>query len=114
MKKVIGFLEHHSKPLRTLEDLEDFKKEFRNGGKKGRKGIGKKTWDKIGEIVQYGKLQRIESLKSDPKIRTVLEFNKIWGVGAATAGNLWKKGFRSIYDLRSRVGMAGLNSNQRV
>mmetsp|Transcript_28070 Transcript_28070/g.38967 ORF Transcript_28070/g.38967 Transcript_28070/m.38967 type:complete len:759 (+) Transcript_28070:132-2408(+) len=117
MKKVIGYVENHTKPLRTLYDLEEFKKEFHSGNgrsRNGRKGIGKKTWDKIWEIMQYGKLQRIQSLKNDQKIRTILDFSKIWGVGAATAGNLWKQGFRSIEDLRARKLEANLTKSQLI
>jgi len=116
MKKVIGILENYPNPLRTSEDLEELKMQFKSsgGGKRGRKGIGKKTWDKIWEIMQTGGLQRITFHKGDPKISAILDFTKIWGVGAKTAASLWKRGFDSLEDLKRRHDEARLNNNQQV
>jgi len=117
MKKVIGILENHPVPLRTREDLEALQIEFQKrskGGRGRRQGIGKKTWDKIWEIMKTGRLQRIDVHMMDSRIRTILDFTKIWGVGATTAAKLYKRGFRSIEDLRARQDEAKLTNNQRI
>lgn len=43
------------------------------------KGIGKRTADKIGEILNTGTLRKLEEFKSNPRIVTQELFQTIWG-----------------------------------
>jgi hypothetical protein len=45
-------------------------------------------------------LEKLDGLLSDPKTTLIREFGRIWGVGAKTAEDLMKQGYKSIADLR--------------
>ena len=67
----------------------------------------------IVELLETGKMARLESLMATPSVACVLAFSKIWGVGMASAQELYSAGFRSIEDLRAR-GTSRLNDRQRI
>jgi DNA polymerase/3'-5' exonuclease PolX len=65
-------------------------------------GFGKKTIEKIDEILRTGKLQKLENFKKDVALMTKLEMTRIWGVGIRRATELWNIGYRGVKDLRER------------
>jgi DNA polymerase lambda len=46
--------------------------------------------DKVVEVLETGKLEKLEAKKSNPRLRTLVEMSRIWGVGPATAAKLYK------------------------
>ncbi|KAF0903186.1 hypothetical protein E2562_025761 [Oryza meyeriana var. granulata] len=73
--------------------------------------IGKSLKDHINEIVNTGKLSKLEYFENDEKVRTVSLFGEVWGVGPATALKLYDKGHRTLDDLRKEDS---LTSAQRI
>uniref|UniRef100_A0A2R5LF19 DNA polymerase lambda n=1 Tax=Ornithodoros turicata TaxID=34597 RepID=A0A2R5LF19_9ACAR len=64
--------------------------------------IGQRLADKIWEIVQQGKLRKLEQFQSQENVSALNLFNKIWGVGPATAERWVQQGCRSLDDIKSR------------
>jgi hypothetical protein len=99
-KKCVGTL----KQLPRITNIEQLK---------GIKGIGDSIRDKIHEILETGKLQKLKYFKDDPKIKSMIELSKIWGVGDKTALKLIKQGYKSVKDLRSK-GQHILTFQQKI
>uniref|UniRef100_J3MCS5 DNA polymerase n=2 Tax=Oryza brachyantha TaxID=4533 RepID=J3MCS5_ORYBR len=85
--------------------------------------IGKSLKDHINEIVNTGKLAKLEHFENDEKVRTVSLFGEVWGVGPATALKLYDKGHRTLDDLQKddsltsaqRIGLKFFDDiNQRI
>ncbi|XP_073130448.1 DNA polymerase lambda [Henckelia pumila] len=64
-------------------------------------GIGKSLQDHIQEIVNTGKLSKLEHFEKDEKVRTISLFGEVWGIGPTTASKLYEKGHRTLDDLRN-------------
>eukprot|EP01034_Spumella_vulgaris_P023242 gene23242-29446_t len=79
----------------------------------GLHGIGQSVRDKIEEVIDTGSLQKLEHFHEDPKMQTLHTFANIPWVGPVTAETLYKKGYRSIDDLRER-GKHDLTEQQLV
>lgn len=62
-------------------------------------GVGSSVMEKIKEILCTGKLQKLESLKADPKVHTLQHLASVWGVGPKLAQKLYQVGHRSVDDL---------------
>lgn len=45
---------------------------------------------KIVEVLETGKMEKLEAKKSNPRLRSLVEMARIWGVGRATAAKLYK------------------------
>jgi hypothetical protein len=99
-KKCIGTL----KQLPRITNIEQLK---------GIKGIGDSIRDKIHEILETGKLQKLKYFKDDPKIKSMIELSRIWGVGDKTALKLIKQGYKSVKDLRAK-GQHILTFQQKI
>ena len=84
------------------------------------KGIGKTTKEKIKEYLDTGKIRKVEEVKQkmqelqpgSQKYNILETFIKIWGVGEKKAEDLWKKGMRSLDDLRNNPKL--LTKNQKI
>ncbi|KAK4429877.1 DNA polymerase lambda [Sesamum alatum] len=74
-------------------------------------GIGKSLQDHIQEIVNTGKLSKLEHFEKDEKVRTKSLFGEVWGIGPATASKLYDKGHRTLDDLKNEES---LTSSQRL
>ncbi|ETV78946.1 hypothetical protein, variant [Aphanomyces astaci] len=68
---------------------------------------------KIREILETGTLRKLEAKRSDPRLQVLLQFSNIWGVGPATATNLYRAGYRTLDDLRAKQDEV-LTHNQRI
>ena len=76
-------------------------------------GVGKSFTDKVNEILQTGKLEKLECFKKDAKLCALIKLAQIWGVGPKGARSLYELGFRSVEDVRDR-GTEHLNTPQRI
>ncbi|PIN13157.1 DNA polymerase IV (family X) [Handroanthus impetiginosus] len=68
-------------------------------------GIGKSLQDHIQEIVNTGKLSKLEHFEKDEKVRTISLFGEVWGIGPATAMKLYEKGHRTLDDLKNEESL---------
>lgn len=86
-------------------------------GKEAQKleGIGKKTAEKIEEIIRTGGLEQVRKIdeKRINKSETIERFKQIWGVGPMKAKKLWEMGARSIEEIREKY-QESLNDKQRI
>ncbi|XP_058192899.1 DNA polymerase lambda isoform X3 [Rhododendron vialii] len=73
--------------------------------------IGKSMQDHIQEMVNTGKLSKLEHFETDEKVRTISLFGEVWGIGPATALKLYEKGHRTLEDLKNEKS---LTNSQRL
>lgn len=82
------------------------------------KGIGKKTIDKIEEILKTGELQTLkEFVQNDNNIeknKLLEELKTIVGVGNVVAEEFIKKGIISIDDLKTKVNNKEIKVNDKI
>ncbi|XP_047317237.1 DNA polymerase lambda [Impatiens glandulifera] len=62
--------------------------------------IGRSLQDHIQEIVNTGKLSKLNHFETDEKVSTISLFGEVWGIGPATALKLYEKGHRTLDDLK--------------
>lgn len=79
----------------------------------GLKYIGKSTKQKIAEIIETGQLKKLIAFHGMAGVECRKELTQVWGVGAATADDLIRRGYCSVQDLRER-GRHLLNHSQLV
>ncbi|KAJ3997744.1 DNA polymerase lambda [Lentinula boryana] len=99
--KSIRALRAHPKRIKSLEDAQKIP------------GIGKKTAQKIMEIIETGDLQRIAYERTED-VKVLSIFTKIYGVGIQTATMWYARGCRTIEDLCNGVGDVTLNEGQKI
>jgi DNA polymerase/3'-5' exonuclease PolX len=64
--------------------------------------VGEGIKKKVKELIEQGKMTKLESLTSDKKLMILEELAKIWGVGPQAAQKLYAAGIRSVADLRKK------------
>lgn len=62
--------------------------------------LGDKIKQKIKELLETGKIEKVEKIKSQDIMKAIDLLSKVWGVGPQTAELLYQKGIRTIHDLR--------------
>lgn len=72
--------------------------------------IGLSTAVMIKEIVETGRLQRLEGMKGDPIRIALRNLTAIWGVGPATAMTLIRGGYMDIRQVRDGIHTEALTS----
>ena len=100
-----------SKYLKTL----DYKLTDTNFKQKlsGKFGFGPGVMKKISEILNLGYCCKLRAREADPVHQVIRVFCKIWGVGPATASNLYHQmGFRTIEAIRKNP--QSLSNRQRI
>nr|QBK85551.1 MAG: DNA polymerase family X [Marseillevirus LCMAC101] len=67
------------------------------------KGIGKKTADKIDEILGTGGLETVDTRMKEElsKQKNIELFMSVWGIGVKHARTLYDKGYRTLKDLKN-------------
>ncbi|KAL1550910.1 DNA-directed DNA polymerase [Salvia divinorum] len=68
-------------------------------------GIGKSLQDHIQEIVNTGRLSKLEHFEKDEKVRSISLFGEVWGIGPTTASKLYDKGHRTLDDLENEKSL---------
>lgn len=101
-KTCIGILKQLQIKVTAIEQLD------------GIKGIGESIRTKINEILTTGALKKLQYFQDDPKITSLINLAKIWGVGEKTAAHFIKQGFHSIVDLRTPRGLNLLTFQQQI
>lgn len=99
---VIGVLTHHPVRIESLKQALQLK------------GVGKKTAQKIEEIVETGDLRRIGYEMQGGNVVAMKLFQGIYGVGAQTATKWVASGCRTLEDLTSEKGGVKLSAAQEI
>ena len=98
--KIVRVLSNYKKPIRNIDDV------------KGIDGIGKKSMDKIKEIIDTGRLKLLDNLTKNSKLEEYIELQDVLGIGPKMANKLIKKGIKSVDDLeKSKIV---LNNMQKL
>jgi DNA polymerase/3'-5' exonuclease PolX len=63
-------------------------------------GIGRKTKEKIDELLRTGQIARVKNLEKQGFIKSLEEFENIYGVGTTKAEQFYKRGMRNIQDVK--------------
>ncbi|RHY53259.1 hypothetical protein DYB34_009276 [Aphanomyces astaci] len=83
---------HLTGPFEQLvEYLHVENDEWRENSYKPQHGLNSTGIAKIREILETGTLRKLEAKRSDPRLQVLLQFSNIWGVGPATATNLYRR-----------------------
>lgn len=98
-EKAIMQLKRHSTEITTWEEARALP------------NVGKRLADKIWEIVQQGRLQKLEEFQSQEHLVAQNLFTKIWGAGPSTAQKWVQQGFRSLEELAAK---GNLSSQQKI
>ncbi|KAJ4480856.1 DNA polymerase lambda [Lentinula aciculospora] len=99
--KSIRALRTHPKRIKSLEDAQKIQ------------GVGKKTAQKIIEIIETGDLQRIV-YENTEDVKAISTFTGIYGVGIQTATMWYARGCRTVEDICNGVGDVKLNDGQKI
>eukprot|EP00644_Phytophthora_capsici_P000294 jgi/Phyca11/99551/e_gw1.4.557.1 len=70
--------------------------------------------DKVIEILETGRLAKLDAKKNNPRLRALVEIARIWGVGPVTAAKLYGQGFKSVADLRKPEAATALTTQQQI
>ncbi|KAJ3124025.1 hypothetical protein HK098_001456 [Nowakowskiella sp. JEL0407] len=101
-RKAINALKKHPKEIQSGKEAREIP------------GVGSKIADKIDEILETGKLKKIENAPAELKV--LEEFMTVHGVGRIIAKQWYSKGFRSLDDVRNAVenGKLKLSHDQEI
>lgn len=96
---VIKSIQAHDQPIAKIEDVKDIK------------GVGKKIYDKIKEIIDTGELKQLEKYTAD--IEAINELTKVHGIGPSKAKELVKDhGISTVEKLKEHPEL--LNGVQKI
>jgi DNA polymerase/3'-5' exonuclease PolX len=99
-RKAIAQLKNTNEKITSCDQLKTYKY------------LGKSIGQKIKEILLTGKLGKSEYLKDDERNKTLKLLTEVWGIGMGIANKLYRKGIKTIEDLRKNESL--LNKNQKV
>ena len=97
-QRAISNIKAYSKPITKAEQMNDIP------------FVGDGIKKKVAEFLAAGKMTKLESLQSDPKLVILEKLSQIWGVGSVAANKLYANGIRSIEQLRKQESEL-LNTN---
>jgi len=75
-------------------------------------GVGEKIAKKIDELLQTGKLKKLENIRNDDTSVAIQFLTRVSGIGPAHAKKLYDDGIRTLSDLRNNP--ESLNHHQRI
>ena len=99
--RVCGILQTHPRKILDMNEITKLP------------GVGKSFADKINEILQCGKLEKLECFKKDAKLCALINLARIWGMGPKGARNLYEAGFRNVEEVMDR-GAEHLTAQQKI
>ncbi|KAF1322349.1 DNA polymerase lambda-like protein, partial [Globisporangium splendens] len=100
-KKVVSSLKAMHTRVRSARDLQGL------WWAKGR------LRERVVRLLETGKLEKLESKKANPRLKSLVEMSRIWGVGPATAAKLYNMGFKTLDELRKN-GDSVLSDQQQI
>ena len=75
-------------------------------------GVGAKIAKKIMEIIETGKLRKVDYQQADEKLLAMRLFSNVWGAGPAVCNKWIAHGFSSLAHLHENLHL--LNSQQKI
>jgi DNA polymerase/3'-5' exonuclease PolX len=82
--KAVSAIKTLDKEIESEHDVENLR------------GVGSKIIKKVKELVQTGRLEKLEKMQTNERRVVIENFCKIWGVGPSKAEELYHNGVRSI------------------
>ena len=70
--------------------------------------------DKVIELLETGRLAKLDAKKKNPRLCALVHIARIWGVGPVTAAKVYGMGYTSIEDLRKPKAAAVLTVQQQI
>lgn len=70
--------------------------------------------DKVTEILETGRLAKLDAKKRNPRLCALVEIARVWGVGPVTAAKLYGQGYKSVADLRKPAAAKVLTAQQQI
>lgn len=102
-KKILQILKNYKTKIKSGKELENIK------------GVGKKTVERINEIIKNGYLKEIYMKEEDlKKIKLLKKLEEIIGIGKKSALNLIKKNIKSINDLKNKIKNNEIKVNKQI
>ncbi|CAI5742779.1 unnamed protein product [Peronospora destructor] len=101
-KKVVSSLKATSYRVCSVKDFKDMQ------WVKGR------LRDKVIEILETGRLAKLDAKKSNPRLCALVEIARIWGVGPVTAAKFYGMGYKTVADLRKPKATEMLTMQQKI
>ena len=103
-RKIVNILKGHSEKIKSGADVAHLE------------GIGKRTVDKIDEILRTGGLQLLKNVEGNKRLVAKMKLQSVMGIGPSKAMDLVRKGVFSVEDLKKAVrrGEVKLNDKQMV
>ncbi|XP_029649514.1 DNA polymerase lambda-like [Octopus sinensis] len=98
-QKAIGILKREPKEITSREEARNLR------------GIGDSLADKIWEIIQSGRLRKLDEFQSSEQLQVLNLLTNVWGAGPHTAKLWYQQGYRSLKDLEEK---ADLTKQQKV
>lgn len=108
LKKVINIIKNLNFEINSVEQIKSIK------------GIGKKSIDRINEILKKGYLKEVKNYdkiinKNDNKIKIIDELVRIIGIGYKIANELVNNyKIKSIEDLKNKINLNKIKVNEKI
>lgn len=83
-RRTISNIKAHVGPITCVEDCN------------GIKHVGPKVKQKVKELIEDGKISKLQSMQQDEKLMAMDELTQIWGVGTKIAEKLYASGIKTI------------------
>jgi len=95
-----GLVHKQKAYLKAVQSIKAYPKEIKSGKEAGTlDGVGKKISLKIQEIIDTGKLKKLDTQQQDESLTSLNEISSISGIGPVLAKKLLSEGIKSIKDL---------------
>lgn len=99
-RKAAGVISNHPEPIHSGEEARKLK------------GVGEKIAKKIDELLETGKLAKLEKIRNDESSNAINFLTRVTGIGPAAAKKLVDEGITSLDDLKKN--MDKLNHHQQI
>ncbi|KAL5505174.1 hypothetical protein EMCRGX_G006568 [Ephydatia muelleri] len=99
-RKAAGVIAKHPEPIHSGAEAKKLK------------GVGEKIAKKIDELLETGKLAKLEKIRNDESSNTINFLTRVTGIGPAAAKKLVDEGIASLADLKKN--MDKLNHHQQI
>jgi DNA polymerase lambda len=99
-RKAIAQVKNAKEKITSCDQLKSFKY------------LGKSISNKVKEILLTGRLKKGEYVANDERVKSLKLLQSVWGIGMKQANNLYRKGIKSIEDLRKNENL--LTASQKI
>ena len=103
-RKIVKILKEYGRPIKSAANV------------RGVPGIGKRTLEKIDEILETGGLKMLKDVEGNRRLVAMMKLQTVMGIGHSKAMELVRRGVFTVEDLRKAVkkGEIKLNDKQMV